>query len=74
MAGSDNLYSIAIERYNPKKDEWVPSIEYLHAEDAGHARAQFCAANPNRRFCKIVAIGRVIGYNVEDNEGKIVSV
>jgi hypothetical protein len=68
---ASQLYSVACERYN--KGRWTPSLEYLHAEDAGHARAQFCAANPNRAVCKIVAIGPVIGYNADDR-GENVSV
>jgi len=67
------LYSVAYEKYNRRTGEWVPVMEYLHAEDAGHARVQFCAMNPNRQTCKIVAIGPVIGYHVEDNEGKVLS-
>jgi hypothetical protein len=67
------LYSVACERYIPngRHGRWEPSLEYLHAEDAGHARAQFCTANPNRRICKIIAIGPVIGYTCDDNGNNI---
>jgi len=71
MTRNQLLYSVACERYI--RGEWVPSLEYLHAEDAGHARVQFCAANPNRAICKIVAVGRVIGYKA-DEKGENVTV
>jgi hypothetical protein len=65
------LFSVACERF--VRGKWVPDLNYLHAEDAGHARVQFCAANPNRAVCKIVGIGPVIGYNADDR-GENVSV
>jgi hypothetical protein len=71
----ETLYSVAYEKFvkTGRHGYWKPEIEYLHAIDGAEARIKFCFANPNRRTCKIIAIGPVIGYNVDDS-GKNISV
>lgn len=72
------LYAVAVERFRynrrTKTGNWVPDIDYLHADSIPHARAQFCYREPNRRVSRIVGVAPVIGYYVEDKEGKILSV
>lgn len=62
------LWAVAVEYY--KHGRLVrANIVYLHGTDAAHARGQYCLANPNRRTHKVVAVGPVIGYFVQDDHG-----
>lgn len=63
------LYAIAFERYSKRTKRWTAEIEYVHAEDAVHARNQFCLAHPNRRTCHIAAIGPAVGFFAADDHG-----
>jgi hypothetical protein len=51
-----------------------PVMKYLHADSAAHARAQYCAAHPNRRTHQIIGVAPAIGYYVEDTKGEKLSV
>lgn len=68
------LFAVAFEYV--KKGRWDTEIEYLHADNTGHARFLFCAGNTMQllnRTMKIVAVGPAVGYFVEDNQGVILS-
>jgi len=62
---TERLFAVAYEKYTAIHG-WVPEIDYLHAETAAEARNRFCIAYPNRSHNKIVAIGAVLGYNVDE--------
>ena len=70
---SHGLYAVAIERID-QQGRVTPAIEYLHAEDVSHARAQFCYSEPNRRTSRIVGVALVIGFYVNENHGDKLSV
>jgi hypothetical protein len=62
------LYAIALE-YPTISGGWRPVIEYCHATNEAEVRKHLGPGS-----YRIVAIGPVIGYNVEDKEGKKLSV
>lgn len=64
------LFCVAYERYSRRARFYVPGLEYLHAEDSGHARSQFCVSHPNRRQVRIVGVAPVIGYFVDSYNGQ----
>lgn len=69
---SQLLYSVALEYYSRKRKCWRSRLEYLHADDAGHARTVYIATNYRammRSRAKIVGVGLVVGYHTPD-EGK----
>jgi len=70
------LFAVCYERY--KGARIVPGIEYLHAIDTSAARNIFWMASGRggmrARNIGIVAIAPVIGYNVHDNHGDVLSV
>jgi hypothetical protein len=73
------LYAVAVEiwkpnRRHPEGGEWHAHIVNLHADDRGHARAQYCLMHPNRNTHKIVDVAAVIGYFLEDKTEKDESV
>lgn len=65
------LYAVAVEEY--KRGKWVPDIIHLKAEDRAHARNQFTVAYPNRRVCRIVAIGIAVGVFANEDDGEQIS-
>ncbi|MGH9968615.1 MAG: hypothetical protein ACREBG_12415 [Pyrinomonadaceae bacterium] len=67
------LYAVAVERYKGGNN-WTADIVYLHADGQRDARVKFLAGEPKRKRVRVVAIGPVIGYNVDDKEGKQLSV
>ena len=67
------IFAIAVERYNPRRRRWTPDIVHLKAEDCGHARNQFCMAEPNRKTSRIVAVGPAIGFFCDDDDGERIS-
>lgn len=69
------LFAIACERFRINKEgkpTFVPEIFYLHAESAQKATAEY--HNSKAPQDRLVGISIVVGYNVEDKEGKVVSV
>ena len=68
------LYAVAYELYNRKGDLIKGDIEYMHAEDAGHAKNQFCLSHPNRRTHKIIGSSLVIGFYALDDNADVISV
>ena len=69
---SRELYAIAAERpvYDSrgKIDRWVPEITHVHAFDIVGAKHVFLQDIAHRMY-RIVAVGRVIGFHVEDEHG-----
>ena len=65
------LFAIASERLI--NNSWVPEIIHTHAIDAANAKYIFLQ-DPAHRKHKIVAIGVVIGYHVEDEHGEVLRV
>ncbi len=65
------LYAVAFLKWT--RQGWVNGLEHLHADDVGHARAQFCCANPNRRTHRIIDVAPAIGFFAEDDNGDILS-
>lgn len=61
------VYAVAVERFNRRNGKWSPDIIYLKADSTGHARNQFCIAEPNRRLSRIVAVGKAIGFFCDEN-------
>jgi len=66
------LYAIASERMikHGKNISWVPEIVHVHANDSAHAKFIFLQDIDHRRNYRIVAVGPVIGYHVEDEHGE----
>jgi len=66
------LYAIAFE--HPVKRNgvltWIPEIVHTHAIDNANARFIFLQ-DPLHKKARIVAIGPVIGYHVEDEHGEV---
>ncbi len=68
------LFAVAYEYV--KNGRWDTEIEYLHADNSGHAKFLFIAGNTQamvNKTMKIVAIGPAVGFFVEDNQGLILS-
>lgn len=71
------LYAVAVERWQKVGRTYHmrgARVEYLHADSSAHARNQFCFSHPNRRTHRVVAVGPTLGYHVNDQDGKILSV
>ncbi len=67
------LFAIACERYRPTApNKFLPEIFYTHAESAKQASMEFY--NSKGPYDKLVGVSVVIGYNVEDKKGKVLSV
>ena len=64
-----SLYAIAAER-RIGLNEWVPEIVHVHALDSANAKFIFLQNPEHRKFYRIVAVGPVIGYHVEDEHGE----
>lgn len=68
------LYAVAVERWAPRLNAWRPEeIVYVHGVDVANARFEYLRTNPDKGT-RIVALGPVIGYHVEDSHGEILSV
>ena len=59
------LYAVATSRFVGKKV--VTETVYLHAHNQAHARNIFTTSTRNKKGLSILAIGPVIGYNVNEN-------
>ncbi len=64
------LFAIACERF--RKGIMVPEIFYLHAESAREATMEFHNSKYFRD--RLVGVSIVVGYNVEDRDGRLLSV
>jgi len=62
------LYAIALE-YPTLSGGWRAQIEYCHAVNEAEVKKHLGPGS-----YRIVAIGPVVGYHVEDKEGKVLSV
>lgn len=62
-------------RLPPHRREWKGDFTYVHARDAGEAYTLFmqCEWDEKPRLSKIV-VAPVIGYFVDDNQGRQLSV
>jgi len=67
------LYAVAVERYR-RGSLVAAGIRYMHADSIAHAKNQYCYAHPNRRTHRVISVGPVIGYYVDDKDGKELSV
>lgn len=69
----NQLYAIACERVIKQGSTvtWVPEIVHVHALDSANAKFIFLQDPIHRKHYRIVAIGPVIGYHVEDEHGEI---
>ena len=68
------LWAVAAERMvkiNGRIDHWIPEIIHLHATDRLNAQYVFMQDSIHRTQYRIVAIGPVIGYHVEDEHGEV---
>jgi hypothetical protein len=69
------LYAVAYEVISPKGEILKCDFEYMHAENAAHARFKFFAGNPtagqryNLGLLRISSIGPVIGVKALDEHG-----
>ena len=64
------LYAIACERRDIDGN-WHADIVHLHAMDSSNARYCFLLDSSNRGpNVRIVAVGPVVGYHVEDEHGE----
>jgi len=61
------LHAIATERN--VHGTWIPEIVHVHAADSAQAKF-FFLRDPANRNSRIVAIGPVVGYHVEDEHGE----
>ena len=66
---SRKLYAIAAEK-RVSKNTWVPEIVHVHADDSANAKFIFLQNPDHRKNYRIVAVGPVIGYHVEDEHGE----
>lgn len=68
------LYAVACERVviRDRQQLVIPEIVHLHAVSEGNARWVF-GQDPDNRKSRIVAVGPVIGYHVEDEHGDILT-
>ena len=70
-ASKPKLFAIASEKYvGPGPLDWKPVINLCHAEDAARAKIIFLSDNNHVRLHRIIAIGEVIGFHVEDEHGE----
>jgi hypothetical protein len=74
--GKPILFAVAVERLMRVRGNagvtWKAEMIYLHATDSANARIRFTATHD--RSYRIVALGPVIGYFVNDNHGDDLSV
>lgn len=68
-----NLWCVAYEKLNASNNTWIANLEYYRGQRVSEIHRSFRAANPHPDI-RVVGISRVIGYKVEDKEGKILSV
>lgn len=64
------MYAVACARYI-RPQSYEMQIHYLHAENDGHAKAQFCRSYTNRHTHRIIACGLVIGWQVDEKTEKV---
>lgn len=62
------LFAIACERV--VNGTVIPEIVHTHALDAANAKFIFLQDPVHRKNYRIVAVGPVIGYHVEDEHGE----
>lgn len=65
------LYAVAVEipiKRNGKIVGWVPEITHVHADDSLQARAIYMKDSFHYNH-RIVAVGPVVGFHVEDEHG-----
>jgi hypothetical protein len=73
-ASKKTLYAVVYEIYEKRNpDPIAGKIHYVQADDAAEARYHFRRSYPNHRRYRMSAVAPVIGYFVEDKEGKILS-
>jgi len=68
------LYAVACERVIKLPDgktTIIPEIVHLHAVDEPNARWVFYNDPVHRKHYRIVAVGPVIGYHVDDEHGEV---
>lgn len=69
------LYAVAYELYDEKKNIVKCGMEYMHAENAGHAKGCFFLGNPDaiklqmQNRIKVVDAAPVVGFHVLDDNG-----
>lgn len=68
------LFCLAIETYNRKGQITETNLLYMHGDDTANVRYLYRLTQPNTRKYHIVAIAPVIGYKVDDKQGKLLSV
>jgi len=68
------LHCIALKKWTGSG--WVNQLEYLHADDSAMAKAIFVGTlqGPAILYTRIIAVAPVIGYFVDDNQGRVLSV
>lgn len=66
------LFAIASERTIRRNGKviLIPEVIHVHAIDSANAKFIFLQDPDHRRNCRIVAVGPVIGYHVEDEHGE----
>ena len=70
-----SLYAVAVEipiKRRGKIIGWKPEITHLHAFDSQNAKVTYLQ-DPDNYSHRIVAVGPVVGYFVEDNHGEVLS-
>lgn len=65
-----SLYAIAIQRFNPSTNQWLPEMHYTHAHGPASAKRNFLANESNRSHVHIVDVGLAIGMFAVDRDGK----
>ena len=68
------LFCLAIETHNRKGQITETNLLYMHGDDVANVRYLYRLTQPNTRKYHIVAIAPVIGYKVDDKQGKLLSV
>lgn len=71
-AAKTSIYAVAVEELQ-RDGSWKADVVHVKAANGGHARNQFTIAYPNRRTCKIVAIGKAIGVFANEEDGENMS-
>jgi len=66
------LYAIAAERMirRNRRISWIPEIVHVHAIDSANAKFVFLQDVNHQKNYRIVAVGPVIGYHVDDEHGE----
>lgn len=71
MVNQKTLYALQIERFNGF--EWVAQpLVYAHALDPIQAKLGYLGTMKGQPI-RVVHVGRVVGYHVEDKQGKVLS-